>query len=544
MKKTRSLIIMVILLVCLIGGFALWQLLPNLGNKPTESTTTISPPREDLLSIEAENVELIRLTNESGSLELVPVWQTPVTPTPEATSTEPSGSTEPSVSEAAPEPRLTWEVNDTEMEVSPELVSQLVNRLISLRVSEDLGVKTDEELAEFGLDQGLATAEYELKDGETIAIVLGNKVEAATSDQYYALNRNTGRVAVLGTSADALLQNIYSLLDRVVITWDIEAIDSFVLQRQTEDYEIKAKRNPDLGDEPPAPGTSQWLMETPVAWNARDNYITNLLTEILGVQAEEFHPWTDETERDYGFAEPRYKITLSSEATDLTLLISDSVAGDRAYGQIEGKEYFFSFNRSVLTQTGMSALDLYDPFAGLVNIMDVREVLYTQEDENYRSRVFHPTPEEKADAKENGQPEPEVVYTLNGQDADVTNDSGDHLFTRYYQTLIGVTIDGFDPEQNPSLDEPAYEITYRMRNNEPNLELAFVERDANTLFLFKNGEYTGLYVRKANFASRGNVDEPGVSLALELLEAEISGEPETETTTEAEPSESTATTSG
>jgi hypothetical protein len=37
-----------------------------------------------------------------------------------------------------------------------------------------------------------------------------------------------------------------------------------------------------------------------------------------------------------------------------------------------------------------------------------------------------------------------VELTLNGQDAKIISQSGENLFSTFYQTLIGIRIDGFD----------------------------------------------------------------------------------------------------
>ncbi len=539
MKKTRSLIIMTALLVVLVGAYALWQITGGfpLGTSET-STPTTSASTEALADFTAEEIDQIRLTNEKGSLVFRPTWNQP-TPTP-VSSEDPQATATPSP-QATPTPVLSWVLVEPQVQdLSGDLLNTLANRLLSINVTEDIGVKEAGELAPYGLEgDGTASLVYRLKNGEEVTIVLGTKVQASTAERYYAMNRGEGRVAVISTAGSHLQTGPLDLINKDVISLSADDLIGFSLKRQTEDFTIEGELLPNEEET----AADQWAMKSPVAWKGNASNIQNFLAEIAEIRADEVYEATEGELGRFGLQTPYYRVTLRTAGEEKVLLISNQGSSDLAYAMIEGKDYFFSFNRQVLTQTGIPALDFYDKFAALVNITNVGELTLTLGGNRYVSDVFNPTREEIDQAKEQGLVEPSPAYTLNGLDANLTNEHDDNLFTKYYQTLIGVMVSGFDPEARPLADEPLYEVSYQMRNGDEDITLSFVSRDAQTLYLFKDGVYTGFYCPLADFTSKANVDEPGVELALNtLLEAQGEKNPDTtETTTTSETTDTTDT---
>ncbi len=523
MKKTRSLIVMVALLVVLIAGYALWQLLGGFPTQSGETTASTPPPATELVKFNATDVNRVALANEKGQLVLEPTWVNPTptpvpTPDPSATTAETGTTVTPSPA-PTPMPILTWQLQGGgEEDLSQDLVNSLGNGLLTIAVTEDLGVKTAEELAQYGLNgEGTATAVYTLKDGSEVKVVLGNKVPATTTERYYALNQADQRVAVISGASDYLMMGKLDLLNKDVIGLAVEDLTYFSLKRQTEDFTITGQLQKAVQEG----SADQWQMESPVVWKGNTSNIQNFLSEVVQITADEFFTADQDQVNRFGLNKPYYTITLGKGSEQKVLLISEQGSTDKAYAMIEGSSYVFSFNRSVLTQTGLPALDFYDKFAALVNITNVGTLTATIDNTAYVSRIFNPTSAEIEQAKADGKPEPKPAYTLNGEDANLLNDRSENLFTKYYQTLIGISVAGFDPDAKPLAEDPVYEVVYEMRNQDPDIKLDFIRRDERTLYVFKDGRYTGFYCAEADFTRSSNVDEPGVKLALQNLQEAI-----------------------
>lgn len=532
MKKTRSLIIMTAVLAALVGGFALFKLLGS-GDPDADGQgeTTAENRTEPLLKIDAEELLRVSLDNAGGKIVLEPHFSRP-TPAPTTTAKE-SDLPLTGAAKADPTPApdvLSWELQEPDVEnLDQDAVNDLGKNLLTLSIIEDLGVKTDEELEAFGLDKPQATAVYEMKDGSSRTFYIGNEATASVSKNYYALDKESGRTALVSSTAEHLMTSWLSLIEKDVLQLDAQSLYAFSMKRSQDDFLLAAESIP--GSAPtPAPQAQQgqgaaanmeWRMTSPVSWEGNAMTINNLVNELVQLRALKFMEYDASEAQSYGLDKPRYEITFRTAEGEKTLLIGESVSDKEAYAMIKGSPYVFTFNRSLLTQIGQQALDFYSPFAALVDITTVDKLTFASGEDLYVSEVFNPTKDETDAAEKAGKEKPEPSYTLNGRNASYENEKGNNVFTKYYQSLIGVKLAGFDTDAKPEKENYTYSISYIKRNGDPDISLHFVPRDQKTLYLIKNGEYTGFYVNKDDFTSDDNIDSPGVFYALDLMQKEM-----------------------
>lgn len=547
MKKTRSLIIMVAVLVAMVGGFALFKLLGGPGSEEDPaSTSSALQNNEPLVSLKAEELKSIVIKNEQGEMLLQPLLKVSE-PETDPTSLPVTGAADPTAEE-----EYVWTLLEPQTEgLDASAVTDLGDQLLSLSIVDELGVKTADELKDFGLDKPQAEAVYTLKDGTVKTVVLGNRVTADTGEKYYAMDKDKNRVVLVTSAADRLQTSYFDLLNRDVISLEAEQVKAFSLERKQDSFILKTESKEvnvkDQNGEMKV--VSQWDMTEPVPWTAAASTVGNFLGEIVQLKAEDFELYTPEKAKEYGLDDPEYRIALQSDQVNETLLIGRSISANEAYAMIEGSKYIFSFNRGLLTQVGLPALDFYQSFAALINITTVDRLTFIARDEkiNAVSEIFNPTAEEIKKAEDKGEERPVPAYSLNGRNADYENKNRDNVFTKYYQAVIGIKIAGFDKTAEVPDKKPSYEVHYRSRNNDPDTDLLFIERDAKTLYLVKNDEYTGFYVNKTDFTSHDSADSPGVIYALELLEKEIKaqgGSEQTAAVTSSEGSETSSSSAG
>lgn len=521
MKKTRSMIIMAVVLALMLGAFALWKLLgKNARGTETTGTTQSFQSTEPLVKLKADDIEKIEIDNKSGKLVLKPVYE----------KAKPAATTAPALpvtGAATPTPApdvLKWVLMEPAAEgLSADDVTAFGNNLLVLSVVRDLGKVPADKLSEYGLDKPEAKAVYYLSSGEKIEVLLGGKASASSTGGYYAMNKNDNRVAFVTSTADRLQQSYLNLLDKNVIAMKSDQIHAFSMKRPQDPFTLSGVSTAKESKGPNGKKTTTlfWTMTSPVKWEANDMLVTNYLNELTQLKAESFLKYEPSKAKEFGLDKPQYEITLKTADAEKTLLIGQSVSDSQAYAMIKGSPYVFKFNRSLLTQTGQSALDFYSVFAALVNISTVDKLTVTLDGKTYVSDIFNPTQDETKAAKDKGQKAPEITYTLNGQNANYENENGDNIFTKYYQSVIGVKIAGFDPDAKFAEKDPFCDILYQTRNGDPNVELKFYNRDDKTLYLVKNGVYTGLYVNRTSFNADKNLDSPGIAYALQLMQTEM-----------------------
>lgn len=525
MKKTRSLIIMAAILALLLGGFALYKLLGN-SSGPTDETKPGSSKSSSvpLVKLEADQVAQITLENESGKILLEPQYSKPTPAPTTAETTQDLPVTGAAKATPTPVPDvLNWILHEPDVrDLSQDAVNDLGNNLLTLSIIEDLGEKSEAELAPFGLTEPQAKAVYKLKDGTSLEIYLGAQATASSSGNYYAMDAKTKRVALVSSAAERMMTSYLSLIDKNVIAMEASDLKSFSMKRQQDDFTIEAVSSPSDNHVQGVQGTVlNWEILTPVKWEGSTMTISNFLGELVQLKAEKFLPYNEADAQTYGLDRPQYEIKLKTAKQEKTLLIGQSITENEAYGMIKGSPYVFTFNRSLLTQTGQPIMDFYNSFAALVNITAVDQLTVVLDGQKYVADIFNPTQQETQAAKDAGKPVPEESYTFNGQNANYENKKKNNVFTKFYQSVIAVKLNGFDTSAKPDPAKAVYSIDYKMRNGDPEIKLLFVPRDEKTLYLIKNGEYTGFYVSQKDFKDRESIDSPGVFYAIELLEAEI-----------------------
>ena len=252
MKKTRSLIIMLVILAVLLGGFALVKILgePSGSTDETEESAAFES-KDPLIKVSAEDVEKITLENESGTLSLKPVFSRP-TPTPKATG-EGADEKLPVTGKAEPTPLpdvLNWQVTEPEIEnLSQEAANDLGSDLMLLSIVEDLGTKNEEEMAHYGLDEPSARAVYELKNGEKHEFLLGDRVSASSTEKYYAMDKDKMRVTLVSSAADRMQTSYLSLVDKDIFAFETGDIFAFEMERAQDDCTLAAVGYPEDKEE-------------------------------------------------------------------------------------------------------------------------------------------------------------------------------------------------------------------------------------------------------------------------------------------------------
>ncbi len=538
MKKIKNLIIMIIVLVVLIAAFALWKLFGSSSNGEGNETSNTSAKSEALISLNFKDVDKIELKNEKGTLVLN---SEEVKVDKDSKKSETNGTTlavTGSAKKDKEKTKKTWKLVNAEYpNISQNKVEKLGNVLLKITTTEDVGTNKETNLADYGIKDAKAEIKYILKSGEEIRVTLGNKAPSKGVNNHYIYNHKTKRLAIASAVVDQILSGQLDLLNENIFNADANQIAKLVLERPNDKYKLEAESKKIFNEKTGEVKTLEWTITNPVTWKGNNTNLNNLVKQALELKATKYIAIDKEQDlAKYGLDKAQYKLSLINEKSENKTLLVGSSSNKETYASFEGSKLVFTFANNSLTNIGSKQMDFFDNFVALVNIENVGELTLRTPDQEYTSKIYYPNTEETDAAKAKGFKKPEPVYTLNGRYAFVKNDKDDNLFSRYYQTLIGIFVNNIDLEANAENvlnKESVFSINYKMRqDNMGDINLEFKERDDRTFYIVKNGEYTGLYCLKADFYESKSIRSPGVLNGLDQLIKEMDKQ-KTETVDEA-----------
>ncbi|MCD8499549.1 MAG: DUF4340 domain-containing protein [Clostridiales bacterium] len=205
----------------------------------------------------------------------------------------------------------------------------------------------------------------------------------------------------------------------------------------------------------------------------------------------------------YGLAQPKYQLELVTlTGKEVLIRIGDSAGNGQYYVTSTALPAIMTVQADALTAVDLPLTDYVDRFVALMSIWKVSSVSLDLEGEQHELGL----------SVEEGQKitDETVELTLDGQDAKIISQSGENLFSTFYQTLIGIRIDGFDLAASP--DGPVTSrITYTLKPDPASqsdakaLVIEFVSRDAYTDYVLIDGSYTGFYVSHRDTFTSGQV---------------------------------------
>ena len=508
MKKGKSVIALLLVLVLLIGGFIAYTVVKNLPFKETEGSTTTGIPAEYLVDLEAKEVERIQLTNDDGEF----VWEAE------------------RVNEGENNEKVELKLTSPAIEnLNETAAASKVNALLKLRVAsvanEDAG-----KLADYGLDEPSATATFTLSDGSEQTIEMGDFLRNEETKAYARL-ADTKRVVVVNglvammnfKQADLVLTNF--------LPFELYEIDSFEFLRKSDKMNAHVEVFEPVFNavvtptpEPSVTPTVQelneeammrfWRFTEPFEWEADATDINTLLSEFAAVAAAEVLATSIDDPAKYGLDDPAYEYTLHAGSESITVSIGNEVSSGKRYLQVSNRNDLMTVNMGNYTLIDRPRTDLVNVFVSLINIADLGAIELTTPEGHYDMEIFHPT---AAELEENE--DLEYIYTINGKDATVVNASDDYYFRKLYSGILSLMVDGEDLEAQPGGD-PAYSVVITKRTGDKeSVAIDLYVRNEQSFYLFKDGEYTGFYTRNTRIDNEtANESNLGLKQLLERME--------------------------
>lgn len=331
----------------------------------------------------------------------------------------------------------------TGLSFDPEIFSSLVvsagTPTAMMRVAVDL---TDEQLAEYGLDDPQASWTVTSTLGEKFTMYVGD--ELITEGGYYVKYADRDAVYIVSTTiADTILQPAKVLLQPLLTAGmsqnDYFYVDSFSVWHG-EDLFVHIQRVPDEEKQNPD-AIAEIKMTYPlpegggdgVYYEPNDNLYYQILYNFIALEGDSvecFMP-TDEELEQYGLADPAYTISYTFEDYRFFIFASE----EQADGTFYAVSNLYGYNIVCKVSNDMLGWLSDDTFAWIfptpffVNIAEVSRITLKNDKVDVDFRLTHGT-DESANATL------DVVEKNSGTsipNAEVKN------FREYYKTMLNIT---------------------------------------------------------------------------------------------------------
>lgn len=346
------------------------------------------------------------------------------------------------------------------------------------------------DLSVYGLDKP-STVTAKLSDGTVIELEIGSKTP--TGDDYYAKKKEDNKVYTISTyTVETLVPGLMDILNKTLISFKPEDANSMQLDKAGKVVFAAQKTS----------GTN-WSLTAPIDGNADASGINTVLTAASQLAVKEFVELNAPDMSKYGLDKPSYTLELGTATQKVKLLLgSEKVKGSVIYAKLADGKDVFTLDESAMNFLDKPLKEFMDVFAYLANIVDVDKVV-VQIDGRTDTLEIQTGPEsDKTKDK----------FTFNGKDVTaLKNDKDDQLVRKYYQGIIGVTMDDVEIGATPT-GNAEITFTYYLKKDPKVVKVEFIPKDQNYYYVVKNDKYSNMLVSRKKFYGADSVRDTYTNL--------------------------------
>lgn len=469
MSNYKKLLIPAIILVVLVGA---WLLVTNL---PQTEEETPEPNKDTIQIFDFTKADLtdIEIEGKQGRLHFQYV-----TIQVEEEKTNENGET---VTETVD--RNVWQALEPEgMKVNTSAVDSLAwnaNTLIAQKLIEE----NPEDLSVYGLDAPTKLT-FTMKDGTRHILHVGN--ETPTGGAYYAKKETEPSVYTIGSyEGEKFLQSKFDLMMKELYdkTYALEDVTAIRFSRNGEKlFDAKQKE------------AAVWWLSYPIDAEARYENIATIATALAGSTISEFVEENVSDPAQYGLDDPAYVFEYVMGGNDYKLALGKRTSTGTLYAMLNDNGTVFTAEGSAYTFLDKPIEEIVSSFIHLQNINEVSELRVTFDGRTDISKIDVNTEDDELS-----------TYDFNGTVLSGEEDE-DYIstFKKYYQGAIGLLVNKIVLNEQPVLENPEVTLEYTLKTGEEiKVELVSTP-DGISFYAFKNGQYTGMTLRKIQLDNEYN----------------------------------------
>ena len=336
-----------------------------------------------------------------------------------------------------------------------------------------------QDLSVYGLDNPVLIT-VKLNDGKEFTVEIGDKTP--TKGGYYVKLSGESKVYVIGSyTGDKLVIGKNGMKSKALYTITTDMITQLSMDRNGENVFASVK-----GAE------ESWSLTQPIKGSVNTTALYPMLEALAATAVSEFVEESASDLSKYGLDKPSYVFDFNTTtAGAFKLLLGDEkTKGSEFYAKLDGSDEVFVINSSAYNFLDKPLTEIVEVFAYIVNIDQVTKIDLTMEGKTTSMTLdVYKDAEGKSDNDKD-------KFTVNGVDASGKDENDDQPFRKFYQELIGISLDEIDVNGKPE-GSPEISIKYTLKADPGTMQVDFISKDANYYYVVKNGEYSGLLVKKS-----------------------------------------------
>ncbi len=451
MKLYRNAIILIVIVALLVGVYFVMDRL-----KPKDSQT--EDPRDDLIRITdytSDEIESVKLENPDGTFII------------KKKDTE-------------------WVLSSPkDIKYDSAILSSIVINASSI-VADKLIEENAQDLAKYGFDNAV-TVTIEGKENNDTVLKVGDKTPTASG--YYIKPADKGDVYVVSSyTGNYLVTDRNGMRSKQLLDFTYEEMTSLSLDRKGENVFVS-----EMDIE-----TRDWSMVRPINGSANPSALMPMLDALANSAVISFVEDKPTDLAQYGLVNPSYVFEFATEShgTFKLSMGDEKVKGSEIYAQLDSSDEVFTMDISSFTFLDKPLKEIVDVFAYIVNIDQVKKIDLTMDGKTTNMTLdVYKDAEGKTDNEKD-------KFTVNGMDATGKDEDDNQPFRKFYQALIGISLDEIDVEGKPTANA---EITINYTLKDGSMKVEFIPKDENYYYVSRNDEYAGILVKKnkGDFGVRG-----------------------------------------
>lgn len=443
MKKSKSIIALVVILLLLCGAYFYVSKHPN-KNVSDSNSLSIDTSKVLVWKVDNAKVSKIIVTYSNGVNTFV---------------------------KNAKE----WTIENYDHKLDQSAIANVTDSLIKL--SGTVVEKNAQDIEKYGLKKPFINIKI-VGDGLDKILFIGDKTSDGSN--YYASEKDNKNVYLISASTVESLSAAKSAYRDKTIT----AIDSTTLSymkiNQVLSSPIEITRNTNQSQQEAQNNINSWIMTGPysVPFGADDQKVSSVTDTIANLKAKDIAADNPKDLSVYGLDKPSLELTLKDSKNILHLFIGKNKDDNNVYFKTAELSTIYIMDKTVIDTFRLKPFDVVVKFAYLVNIDYVDKIVVDAN--GHKDTVLL----SRTSAKAVKSGDPSAVTTtskVNNKAIELSK------FKTQYQEIIGLTVDA---ENDKKLeDKPEVRITYSLNKGNKKQEIVdFVPYNDQFYAVFRDGK--------------------------------------------------------
>jgi len=382
-----------------------------------------------------------------------------------------------------------------------EYISYLVSFTCNAKVS------SAGNYADYGLDNPRYTISITTISGDVTTIYLGNKSpDGQFCYMYVAGSADIYTINVF--KYDLAAKTGIDFLDSTALSIDYSDLATVHFDRKTDGLSLDA--NVILNDK----GVASFEFYKPYT-HSSSGYFCTMIDSIVDLEITEYVAIAPDELSKYGLEEPTYHFVLTSNSGSKTELFFSRELSGYYYGYVAGMDNYFMISTYQIDNLDLAETVLIDPYVCYCYAKDISTINCTYGDKSFKFTLYVPDGESITSDKSSVE--------LDGRNAKISDSTGRSFCSILFESIACIKIAGSEPDAVVDTSAGPVITLEFVDNAYTSTVYEFYTRDADSFYVFKNGEFTSFYVYSSEIFYNGGLDtySYGFWSAYELLSEAI-----------------------